>query len=56
MSRKRTIYVGKFNELVSKKIFLNVNNLEDGHYVLKIVNNNRIIKEVTFIKSTKQTQ
>lgn len=53
MSRRKTIYVGEFNELVSKKIFLNVNNLEDGHYILTIVNNKKALKEVTFIKITK---
>ncbi|HET8803733.1 MAG TPA: hypothetical protein VFM72_04080 [Aequorivita sp.] len=52
MSRNRTIYLGEFNESVSKKIFLNINKLEDGQYVLTIVNNKKIIKEVTFIKTT----
>lgn len=52
MKRIKTIYVGEFNELVSKKIFLNITNLEDGQYVLTIINNKKTIKEITFIKTT----
>lgn len=52
MGHSKKIYIGYLDELTSKKILLNISHLKDGTYRLTIMNDNRIIKEVTFTKST----
>jgi len=47
---KKKKYEGKLNEIPSDKIYLNVNNLKEGTYILKIVNKNKVIKKTKFNK------
>lgn len=37
---------------MAEKILLKINHLQDGRYILTIMNNNQIIKKVSFIKTT----
>lgn len=43
-------YEGKLDRIPSTKIYLNINYLKAGKYVLKIVHKNKVIKKTTFIK------
>ena len=51
MSIKRKTYTGSINWIPGTQIFLDVNKLQDGNYTLKIVQNKKLIKEVTFKKT-----
>jgi hypothetical protein len=53
MSIKRKTYTGSIDWVPGTQIYLDVNNLKDGLYNLKIVQNNKLIKEVTFKKNKK---
>ena len=48
MKKKR--YEGRMEHIKSYKIYLNVNHLRKGHYQLKIIYRNKIIKSTNFIK------
>jgi hypothetical protein len=52
MSKKRKIHAGSIDWIASEQIYLNIQHLKDGLYTLKIVNKNKIIKEVIFKKTT----
>ncbi|MFK7782885.1 hypothetical protein [Psychroserpens sp.] len=47
---KKKSYIGSIEKFQEKQILINVNHLEKGHYKLKIVNNNKIIKSTHFSK------
>jgi hypothetical protein len=42
------LYEGKLKDSLTDKIYLNVNNLKKGSYILNIVN--KVIKKTTFKK------
>ncbi len=48
--KKEKQYSGNLEIVPGKQIFLNINNLAAGIYTLKIMLNNKVIKEVTFKK------
>ena len=52
MKNRKNVYTGTIESILAKKILLSIDHLKDGRYILTIVNNNRVIKEVTFLKST----
>lgn len=52
MSKKKNIYTGAIENVIAKKIILNINHLQDGQYTLTIKHNNQILKEVNFSKVT----
>jgi len=52
MSKSKITYTGTIEDLLSKKILLNINHLQDGDYCLKIMHQKKVIKEVRFSKNT----
>ena len=48
---KRKSYKGRLEIVLGDQILLNISKLKDGTYTLKIIDENRMIKETTFIKS-----
>ncbi|MDC7999664.1 hypothetical protein POV26_01295 [Aequorivita todarodis] len=48
--KKTKQYSGNLGIVPGKQIYLNINNLANGIYTLKIMLNNKVIKEVTFKK------
>ncbi|MBT8255415.1 MAG: hypothetical protein KJO23_02650 [Bacteroidia bacterium] len=50
MNKKGKVYSGMIESFQQKEIYLNVNHLNDGQYVLKIVHHNRVLKHTTFKK------
>ncbi len=50
MKKRQKVFYSDINEALSKKIYLNVNHLEKGHYVLEIIHKQKVIKKVTFKK------
>jgi len=50
MKKKRTTYHAEVDLVLTKEIFLNVNYLQSGKYVLKIMYKNKVIKKTTFKK------
>tara|TARA_Y100001935_G_C17243792_1_gene477158 strand:- start:960 stop:1109 length:150 start_codon:yes stop_codon:yes gene_type:complete len=48
MDKKR--YEGVIKNVSGFEIYLNINHLQKGNYVLKILNKNKIIKKTTFKK------
>lgn len=50
MPQKYHKYEAKLNELPSKKIFINVNHLDNGNYEINIINKNKLITKTTFKK------
>jgi len=47
---KRKSYKGRLEVVPSDQILLNISKLKDGTYILKIMDENKMIKETTFIK------
>ena len=47
---KRKVYTGSLEDILGNQILLNISKLKDGTYILKIMDENRVIKEITFIK------
>ncbi len=47
---KKKKYEGKLQIVLSNSIHLNINSLEKGVYILKIVNKNKVIKTTSFNK------
>ena len=41
---------GTIDSFPEKEIYLNINHLKEGTYVLKIIHKNRVIKKTTFKK------
>lgn len=52
MSKKNKIYIGDIEDVVAEKIIINIKHLQDGNYILFIMNNNETLKEVHFKKIT----
>jgi hypothetical protein len=48
--KKTKQYSGKLEIVPGKQIFLNINNLAKGIYTLRIMLNNKVVKEITFKK------
>lgn len=47
---KKKTYTGTIDQFAAQEIYLNVNYLKKGHYTLKIVHNNKVIKNTHFKK------
>ena len=47
---KKKTYAGTLEPMDTQEIYLNVNYLEKGVYTLKIIQNEKIIKNTHFIK------
>lgn len=47
---KKKAYTGILENLNTQEIYLNVNYLQKGDYSLKIIHNNKIIKNTHFTK------
>lgn len=50
MKKKRTTYHAEIDYVPTKEIHLNVNYLQPGKYVLKIMYKNKVIKKTNFKK------
>lgn len=44
-------YEGKLKNVLSNTIYLNINDLKDGNYVLNIIHKNKVIRKITFNKT-----
>ncbi len=53
---KRKLHTGSLEDLIGNQILLNISQLKDGTYILKIMDQNRIVKEITFIKTEKSNK
>lgn len=50
MKQKQNSLKGTLDSLPEKQIYLNINHLKDGYYVLKIMHKNKVIKKTCFNK------
>lgn len=50
--KKRKSLEGTLESIPCNKIYLNINHLVDGTYVLKILYKNKVIQEITFKKES----
>jgi hypothetical protein len=50
MPKKSKTFNGKIESLPKHNIYLNVNHLEQGEYILKIIHKNKVIKLIRFNK------
>ena len=50
MPKKATKYEATIDKLPSKKVYINVNHLEEGEYELNIINKKKLISQITFQK------
>ncbi len=50
MNKNLQRYEGRLDSIPKKQIYLNINHLETGKYLLKIVYKNKVIKHITFKK------
>ncbi|MFT5892570.1 MAG: hypothetical protein ACI9Y7_002682 [Dokdonia sp.] len=50
MNKKSKKLKGKLPPMPNYEIYLNVNALQEGEYELKIIDQNKTIKKITFIK------
>ncbi len=50
MSKSPKKYYGDLPVIPSRQIYLNINHLEKGEYLLKIVDKNKVIKHIRFKK------
>jgi len=50
MKKKRSTLSGNLPPVPDQEIYLNVNALSEGEYLLKIIQNNKVIKVTTFKK------
>lgn len=41
---------GIIDSFPKKQIYLNINHLESGYYILKIIHNNKTVKQISFNK------
>jgi len=47
---KKKIFHVDLDYIPNNEIFININKLDKGHYLLNIIHENKIIKRVTFRK------
>ncbi|WP_424367604.1 hypothetical protein [Maribacter sp.] len=50
MKNKQNDLKGTVQRIPENQIYLNINHLNDGTYVLKIIHKNKVIKETSFKK------
>lgn len=50
MAYKKIVYESMLDSLTSKSIVININHLNKGNYILKIMHKNKVIKTTTFKK------
>jgi hypothetical protein len=50
MKKEKRLLEGTLGRIPENQIYLNINHLEDGSYLLKIMYQNKVIKEITFQK------
>lgn len=50
MQKSPKKYFGNLPVLPSREIYLNINKLENGEYILKIIDKNKVIKNLRFKK------
>jgi hypothetical protein len=50
MKKEKRLWEGSLDHIPENQIYLNINHLENGSYVLKIVYRDKVIKEITFEK------
>jgi len=48
--KKETRYRGEIEKLPDKKIYINVNHLEEGDYEINITHQNKLVKKTIFKK------
>lgn len=53
MKQKDNSLNGTLGSIPEKQIYLNINHLKDGSYVLKIIYKNKVIKKTKFNKKEK---
>jgi hypothetical protein len=46
----KNTFIGNLKKVPTKKILLNINNLAKGTYTLKVIQKNKVLKTVRFIK------
>lgn len=46
----KNTFIGNLKKVPTNKIQLNINNLTKGKYTLKVINKNKVLKTVRFIK------
>jgi hypothetical protein len=46
----KNTFFGNLKKVPTNKIVLNINNLTKGKYTLKVINKNKVLKTVRFIK------
>lgn len=51
MKKKKIRYIGNIDHFLTDEIYLNVNNLNEGKYTLKIVHKSKVIKQTKFTKN-----
>ncbi len=54
MKQKNKSLKGTLDSFPEKQIYLNINHLKDGSYVLKIMHRNKLIKETRFNKNQRK--
>tara|TARA_R110000744_G_scaffold87305_6_gene170536 strand:+ start:1209 stop:1367 length:159 start_codon:yes stop_codon:yes gene_type:complete len=50
MKKDENSLKGSIDSLPEKQIYLNINQLKEGFYILKILHNNKVIKKISFQK------
>ena len=50
MKKEKSLLEGTLDHIPENQIYLNINHLKDGSYLLKITYKNKVIKEITFQK------
>ncbi|GER57973.1 hypothetical protein ULMA_00810 [Patiriisocius marinus] len=50
MPKKTNILEGELPQYLSTQIYLNIAHLKKGEYLLKIVDNNKVVETITFKK------
>jgi len=50
MKKEKSPFEGTLDSIPENQIYLNINHLNDGSYLLKIIYQNKVIKEITFQK------
>ena len=50
MKKKKLSFEGTLKNFPNKNIYLNINHLDKGSYVLKTMHKNKLVKKITFKK------
>ena len=50
MKKEKSLLEGTLDHIPENQIYLNINHLKDGSYLLKLMYKNKVIKEITFQK------